>query len=160
MKNLIIGCLIATLCSCSNNNQSDKAMKDNKNPILGLGSVVTDNFTGKAWLNMLSTDVDNYDCMIYNVTFAPSIRNYWHTHSEGQILICTEGIGYYQERGKAAQKLESGVVVHIPAAVEHWHGAAPDNQFTHIGITPKASSNTVEWLDEVSNEEYNQAVNN
>ena len=135
-------------------------LKDNKKNILGLGSVVTDNFTGKAWLNMLSTDVDNYDCMIYNVTFAPATRNYWHTHSEGQILICTEGIGYYQERGKVAQKLETGTVVHIPALVEHWHGASPNSQFTHIGITPKASLNTVEWLDEVSNEEYNQAVNN
>lgn len=143
-----------------NNNQSEKAVKDNKKNILGLGSVVTDNFTGKAWLNMLSTDVDNYDCMIYNVTFAPSTRNYWHMHSEGQILICTEGIGYYQERGKVAQKLETGTVVHIPALVVHWHGASPNSQFTHIGITPKASLNTVEWFDEVSNEEYNQAVNN
>lgn len=151
---------MAILCSCSNNNKTEKIMKDNNEPILGLGDVVTDKFTGKAWLNMLSTEIDNYDCMIYNVTFLPSTRNYWHTHSEGQILICTEGIGCYQERGKAAQRLEPGVVVHIPALVEHWHGAAQESQFTHIGITPKASSNTVEWLDEVSNEEYNQAVNN
>lgn len=134
-------------------------MKENTEPLLGLGEVVTDNFTGEAWLHMLSTDVEKYDCMMYNVTFAPATRNYWHTHSEGQILICTEGIGYYQERGKVAQKLESGAVVHIPSGVAHWHGAAPDSRFTHIGVTPKANTNKVEWIGEVTDEEYNQVIN-
>lgn len=135
-------------------------MQENKEPLLGLGEVVTDNFTGKAWLRMLSTDPHKYDCMIYNVTFAPSTRNYWHTHSEGQILICTGGVGYYQEKENPARRLESGTVVHIPAGAVHWHGAAPESQFTHIGVTPKATTNKVEWIGEVTDEEYNKAVNN
>lgn len=133
-------------------------MKEQKKTILGLGKVVTENFTGKAWLRMLSTQSETYDCTIYNVTFAPSTRNYWHTHSEGQILICTEGVGYYQEKDSSALRLESGMVVHIPAGVSHWHGATPESRFTHIGITPKASRNIVEWGAEVTDEEYKNVV--
>lgn len=146
--------LLITAC----NNQINKNMKEQTEPILGLGEAVTENFTGEAWLRMLSTQPKTYDCTIYNVTFAPSTRNYWHIHSEGQILICTEGTGYYQEKEKPAQRLESGMVVHIPAGVVHWHGAAPDSHFTHIGITPKASQNKVEWIGEVTDEEYSNAV--
>lgn len=148
--------LLITAC----NNQTNKNMKEQTEPVLGLGEVVTENFTGEAWLRMLSAQSETYDCTIYNVTFAPSTRNYWHTHSEGQILICTEGKGYYQEKDKSAQPLESGMVVHIPAGVVHWHGATPNHQFTHIGITPKASQNRVEWIAQVTDEEYYQAVNN
>lgn len=129
---------------------------NNSEPILGRGGSVSDNFTGQAWLNMLSADTD-YDCSVYNVTFAPSSRNYWHRHSAGQILICTEGKGYYQEKGKPIQKLEVGTVVHIPADIVHWHGAAKDSSFTHIGITPRSSNNKVEWLGEVTDQEYNQS---
>lgn len=49
-------------------------------------------------------------------------------------------------------------VVNIPAGTIHWHGAAPDSRFTHIGITPEASRNQVEWLGEVTDEEYNRAT--
>lgn len=130
-----------------------------KEPVLGLGEPISDNFTGEAWLRMLSAQPE-YDCSIYNVTFAPGTRNYWHTHSVGQILLCTEGVGYYQERDEAARKLLTGDVVHIPAQIPHWHGAAPDSHFTHIGITPKASENKVEWLGEVTDQEYEQATAN
>lgn len=153
---LVVVLLLTTAC----NNQTDRNMKEKTEPILGLGEAVTVNFTGEAWLRMLSAQSDVYDCSIYNVTFAPSTRNYWHTHSEGQILICTEGTGYYQEKDKPAQYLESGTVVHIPAGVIHWHGATPESRFTHIGVTPKASQNIVEWIAEVADEEYNLAKNN
>lgn len=151
----VVICMAMTGCC---NNRSNSPMKDNNQPVLGLGEPIADNFTGEAWLRMLSIQPDVYDCTIYNVTFAPSTRNYWHTHSEGQILICTEGVGYYQETEKPARRLESGVVVHIPAGAVHWHGAAPDSRFTHIGITPKASRNNVEWFGEVTDEEYSKAI--
>lgn len=150
----VVAFLFATAC----NHQTDRNMKEKTEPVLGLGEVVTENFTGKAWLRMLSAQPETSDCTIYNVTFAPSTRNHWHTHSEGQILICTEGIGYYQEKDKPALRLESGMVVHIPAGVVHWHGATPYHQFTHIGITPKATQNRVEWIGEVTDEEYIQAT--
>ena len=159
MKNIsawVVILLLVTAC----NNQIKRDMKEKTEPVLGLGELVTENydFTGQAWLRMLSTQIETYDCMVYNVTFAPAARNFWHKHSEGQILICTEGVGYYQEKDKPAERLESGTIVHIPAGAIHWHGAAPDSRFTHIGITPKASINNVEWITEVTDQEYNQAV--
>lgn len=162
-------CVVAagmTLASCNSNSQSstnnaeDKEMKEvveNKEPIFGLGESINANFTGEAWLQNMSAVKEN-DCNIYNVTFAPGTRNYWHSHAVGQILLCTEGIGYYQEKGKPAQRLLPGAIVNIPANIMHWHGAAPDSRFTHIGITPKVSENSAEWGDPVTDEEYNEAV--
>ena len=115
-------------------------------------------FVGQSFLNMLSTE----QVSIGNVTFEPGCRNNWHIHNAaaggGQILLVTAGRGYYQEWGADARKLHPGDVVHIPAGVKHWHGAAPDSRFTHIGITPEASRNQVEWLGEVTDEEYNRAT--
>lgn len=150
------------LSSCHHkNNQTTEVMENtstqHSEPIMGLGEPVKDNFTGDAWLKMLSTQPE-YDCNIYNVTFAPATRNNWHSHSIGQILLCTEGIGYYQEKGKSAQRLKPGTVVNIPANTLHWHGAAPDSRFTHIGITPKVSENVTTWAGEVTNKEYKDAV--
>lgn len=112
------------------------------------------NFTGKAWLEMLVTQEDSLDCTIGNVTFAPGVRNSWHSHPGGQILLCTSGKGYYQEKGKLAQLLRSGDIVKIQPNVVHWHGAAPDSEFTHIAIGPQQSKGEVVWLNAVSDEEY------
>ena len=91
-----------------------------------------------------------------NVTFEPRCRNNWHIHHKAsQILICVGGDGWYQEWGKPAQKLHAGDVVNIPAEVKHWHGATADSWFQHISVSvpnPEASN---EWLDPVTDEEYN-----
>lgn len=158
MKNVILAAIILlSIVAC--NNQTTTTMKEKIDPILGLGDPVSENFTGEAWLTMLSAQPE-YDCQIYNVTFAPSTRNYWHKHSAGQILLCTEGVGYYQQKDNPAERLEQGTIVNIPAEVVHWHGAAPDSRFTHIGITPKVSENRVEWIGEVTDDQYKRAVDN
>jgi quercetin dioxygenase-like cupin family protein len=151
---LLAACLLMTV-AC--NSKTSTAMQTTTESVFGLGVPVSDNFTGEAWLRTLSAE-PGYDCQIYNVTFAPSTRNYWHRHAVGQILLCTEGIGFYQEQGAPARRLIPGDVVNIPAGTIHWHGAAPDSCFTHIGITPEASRNQVEWLGEVTDEEYNRAT--
>lgn len=122
------------LASCGN--QTNSTMETDKPPMFGLGNQIGQNFTGRAWLNNLSVLPTN-DCNVYNVTFDPGVRNSWHSHAVGQILLCTDGIGYYQEKGGEARRLGPGDVVNIPADVEHWHGATPDSRFSHIGITPK-----------------------
>lgn len=122
--------------------------------IFPLGHKALDYFIGDAYVEMLMTNPD-YDCLIYNVTFEPKARNYWHKHSSGQILLVTHGEGFYQERGKEAQYLNVGDIVEIPANVEHWHGASANSKFIHVGITPKSSQNKVEWLEPVTDEEYN-----
>lgn len=121
--------------------------------IFETGDKVQSYFTGDAFVKMLVTNPD-YDCMIYNVTFEPGARNYWHKHSLGQILLVTHGEGYYKEKGKPAQLLKVGDKVEIPSNVEHWHGATANRKFIHIGITPKSNENKVEWLEPVTDEEY------
>jgi quercetin dioxygenase-like cupin family protein len=64
-------------------------------------------FTGTAYVNMLVTDTDKqYTCQVYDVVFEAGARNNWHKHPGGQLLLVTDGKGYYQERGKAAQLLQ------------------------------------------------------
>lgn len=115
----------------------------------------TPNFTGEAWLEMMVTKADSMDCTVGNVTFAPGVRNSWHSHPGGQILLCTSGKGYYQEKGKAKQVLRPGDIVKIAPNVVHWHGAAPDSTFTHIAIGPQQSEGGAVWLAPVTDEEYN-----
>lgn len=115
----------------------------------------TPNFTGEAWLSMFVTKADSMDCTVGNVTFAPGVRNSWHSHPGGQILFCTSGEGRYQEKGKPVQVLRPGDVVKIAPNVVHWHGAAPDSEFTHIAIGPQQSKGGAVWLEPVTDEEYN-----
>ena len=69
--------------------------------VFSKGSLIVDNpnFTGEAWLDRFVTAADSMDCTVSKVTFAPGVRNSWHSHPGGQILLCTSGKGYYQEKG-------------------------------------------------------------
>ena len=40
------------------------------------------------------------------------------------MLIGVAGRGWYQEEGKPAIEILPGTIIHIPANVKHWHGAA------------------------------------
>ena len=114
-------------------------------------------FTGQAYLASISNN-EALGTHISNVTFEPGCRNNWHSHTGGQLLLVTAGRGYYQEKGEPARELRPGDVVEIPADVVHWHGAAPDSEFVHIGITPKAASNKTIWGGPVTDKEYAEAA--
>jgi 4-carboxymuconolactone decarboxylase len=110
-------------------------------------------FIGKSYLKPLNLK-DGLG--IFNVTFEPGCRNNWHIHHNGgQILLCTDGEGWYQEWGKPAQKLHPGDVVYIAPEIKHWHGATKESWFSHIaiGIPAKAASN--EWCEPVDDDHYN-----
>lgn len=128
----------------------------NKGGEFGLGEENTayaKYFIGKSYLNPLTQE----GVSTANVTFEPGCRNNWHIHHKGgQILLVTEGRGYYQEWGKPAQELKAGDVVNIPPEVKHWHGAAKNSWFSHIAIAVPAEGASNEWLEEVSDEEYNK----
>lgn len=110
-------------------------------------------FIGQAYLNMLTTE----GVGIGNVTFEPGCRNNWHIHRKGgQILLVTGGRGYYQAWGEEPQELHPGDVVHIPAEVKHWHGAAQDSWFSHLAVEIPAAGNSNEWLESVTDEVYNK----
>lgn len=111
------------------------------------------NFIGTAYLYPLS-EVKELNVPMFNVTFEPGCRNSWHSHSGGQLLIATAGIGYYQEKGKPARRLFPGDIVEIAPNVEHWHGAAPDSWFAHLAIECNPDNNKVTWLSPVNDDEY------
>ena len=82
----------------------------------------------------------------------------WHIHHAksggGQILVCVAGRGYYQEEGKEAVEMKPGDCINIPAEVKHWHGAAPDEWFSHLAIEVPGENGSNERLEPVSDEEY------
>lgn len=114
-------------------------------------------FIGNSYLKPLAK-TDNM--FIANVAFEPGCRNNWHIHHStkngGQILICVDGEGWYQEEGKEPRELHVGDVVTIPANVKHWHGAKKDSWFSHIAIEVPGENNSNEWCEPVTNEEYDK----
>jgi len=128
---------------------------ENQSPVFPKGDKASpDYFTGTTWVKLLVPNDDIFNCQIGNVVFEPGARNNWHTHSGGQILIATDGVGFYQEKGKPKQVLHKGDVVKILPDVWHWHGASPDSEFTHIAINPNTEKGVVEWSERVTDEEY------
>jgi len=122
------------------------------------GTVIPgDHFKGTAWLGMLITDLV-FNCPIGNVTFEPGARNSWHKHPGGQILLVTNGSGFYQERGKPARRLSRGDVVKILPNVEHWHGAGLDSSFSHIAITTNPQRGDAVRMEPLRDEEYRGAI--
>ncbi len=115
-------------------------------------------FIGNSYLKPLAKS-DESKISIANVTFEPRCRNNWHIHHAksggGQMLICVEGEGWYQEDGKPAQSLHPGDVVIIPANVKHWHGAK-NCWFSHLAVEVPGEDTSNEWLEPVTDEEYDK----
>ena len=129
--------------------------------IFGLGGpndAYAQYFTGQSYLNPL-TDPEKTQ-FVANVTFEPSCRNNWHIHRAtkggGQMLIGVAGRGWYQEEGKPAVEILPGTVIHIPANVKHWHGAASDGWFAHLAFEVPGEDTFNEWLEPVTDEEYDK----
>lgn len=115
-------------------------------------------FIGNSYLKPLTNPKETI--FMANVTFEPKCRNNWHIHKAdhdgGQILLCTDGCGWYQEWDKPAKKLYAGDVVYIPAGVKHWHGASKDSWFSHIAIECTGVNTSTEWCEEVDDEQYDK----
>lgn len=130
--------------------------KASANTIFPKGTKISsNNFTGTAWLKMLVTNDTIFNTSIGNVTFEPGTRTNWHYHPGGQILLVTNGIGRYQEKGKPVRKLHKGDIIKCEPNILHWHGAAPDSELSHVTIGTNPDKAAVVWLRPVLNEEYN-----
>jgi alkylhydroperoxidase/carboxymuconolactone decarboxylase family protein YurZ/quercetin dioxygenase-like cupin family protein len=118
-------------------------------------------FIGNSYLKPLTKPGESA-VFLANVTFEPKCRNNWHIHHSanggGQILICVEGEGWYQEEGKKAQSLKVGDVVVIPANVKHWHGAKANSWFSHIAVEVPGENTSNEWCEPVTDEEYEKLI--
>jgi len=146
-------CITATAC----NHKNPEKMNEGKNEMLfPKGEKLPDEwFTGNAYLSPLVAKDKNNEFSAGSVTFDPGARTNWHTHPKGQVLIITEGSGFYQERGKPARSIKKGEVVNIPEDTEHWHGATETTSMTHIAITNFKEEVQVTWLQAVTDAEFN-----
>jgi quercetin dioxygenase-like cupin family protein len=89
-----------------------------------------------------------------SVTFEPGARTAWHTHPLGQTLIVTAGSGCVQRWGGPIEEIRPGDVVWFPPGEKHWHGAAPTTAMTHIAIQEQLDGKVVDWMEQVSDEQY------
>jgi quercetin dioxygenase-like cupin family protein len=89
------------------------------------------------------------------VTFEPGARSNWHTHPLGQTLICTAGCGYVQSEGGSIRTIRPGDVVWCPPNEKHWHGASSTTAMTHIAIQEELNGKVVDWMEKVTDEQYN-----
>ena len=115
------------------------------------------NFTGGAQVEMLFDALAPSDASGGSVTFEPGARTAWHSHPRGQILIVTAGIGRVQRWGDPIEEIRAGDVVQIPAGQKHWHGASPRASMTHIAITEHLDGSRVQWMEQVSDAQYDAA---
>jgi quercetin dioxygenase-like cupin family protein len=91
------------------------------------------------------------------VTFEPGAHTAWHTHPLGQTLIVTAGCGWVQLEGAAAQSIRPGDVVWIAPGERHWHGATATTAMTHFAIQEQLDGKAVDWMEPVSDTQYQSA---
>jgi 4-carboxymuconolactone decarboxylase len=113
-----------------------------------------DNHTGNVWLYELNKPDSIFNISIAEAAFARGAKLDWHIHPAGQILLITNGTGYYQEKGRPVQTVHKGDVIKCMQGVVHWHGAAPNSNFAYIAVTPAQKGKTL-WLQRVAETEYN-----
>jgi 4-carboxymuconolactone decarboxylase len=112
-------------------------------------------FTGRVRVDPLFSVMEKSDTSGAYVTFEPGARSAWHTHPAGQRLVVVSGVGLTQQEGKPIQKIRPGDVVVCPPGVKHWHGAARTTAMTHFTVTGSVDGKTVEWMEKVTDDEYN-----
>jgi 4-carboxymuconolactone decarboxylase len=91
------------------------------------------------------------------VTFEPGARTAWHTHPLGQTLIVVSGSGWVQVDGGKKENIRAGDIVWFAPGERHWHGATATTAMSHIAIAEALDGKSVDWLEHVSDEQYQSA---
>ena len=115
-------------------------------------------FTGQVRIDPLFQANDPARVAGACVTFEPGARTAWHTHPLGQTLIVTTGLGRAQRLGGPIEEIRPGDVVWFPPGEKHWHGASPTAAMTHIAIQERLDGKAVEWMEHVTDEQYQGRV--
>ena len=111
-------------------------------------------FTGSVWQDPIIEADEPARVRALRVSFEPGARTAWHIHPLGQTLHVISGVGLMGLRNEAPQLIKAGDTVWIPPGEEHWHGASATNSMTHIAIQEALNGSVAEWLDKVSDGEY------
>jgi quercetin dioxygenase-like cupin family protein len=112
-------------------------------------------FTGTVRIDPLFEPRPPSSAIGISVTFEPGARTLWHSHPVGQTLVVTAGCGQAQSWGSPVEKIRPGDVIHFSPGEKHWHGATAITAMTHIAIYEQLDGESAEWMEEVSDEQYN-----
>ncbi|HMJ70383.1 MAG TPA: cupin domain-containing protein [Cyclobacteriaceae bacterium] len=123
------------------------------------GKGPADWFTGSVRIDPLFQPNGHRRAAAATVTFEPAARTAWHTHPLGQTLIVLSGVGLVQREGGQIEEIHPGDVVWFAPNEKHWHGASPAIAMTHIAIQEELNGKVVEWMERVSDEQYQQKTN-
>ena len=115
-------------------------------------------FTGTVRIDPLNSPPEPARVAMALVTFEPGARTAWHTHPFGQTLIVTAGSGWVQRKGGNIEEIHPGDVVYFEPNEKHWHGATTTTAMSHIAVQEKLNGSPVEWMEHVTDEEYNQPI--
>ena len=118
------------------------------------GKGPADYFTGTVRIDPLFEPTEPARAIGASVTFEPGARTAWHTHPLGQTLIVTAGCGRAQRWGGSIEEIRPGDVIRFAPGEKHWHGASPTTALTHIAIQERLDGKAVEWMEQVSDEQY------
>ncbi|MGH9595091.1 MAG: (R)-mandelonitrile lyase [Bryobacteraceae bacterium] len=118
------------------------------------GKGPADNFTGAVRIDPLFAAAAPGRARGASVTFEPGARTAWHTHPLGQTLIVTAGSGWVQRWGGSVEKIFPGDVVWFAPGEKHWHGATATTGMAHIAVQEELDGRVVDWLEQVSDEQY------
>ncbi len=116
------------------------------------------NFIGDVYLTAVFGGDGTSRLVVGLVRFTPGARTNWHSHANGQLLRCTDGIGLVATRDGNTIRMHAGDTVWTPAGEEHWHGGTAENMMCHYAIldeTPAGDATT--WLEPVTDEQYTDA---
>src|SRR5436309_6772245 len=111
-------------------------------------------FTGTVRIDPLFQAPPPARALAVSVTFEPCARTAWHTHPFGQTLIVTAGCGLVQSWGGPINEIRPGDVIWCPPGEKHWHGATADTAMTHIAIVEQLDGKSVDWMEKVSDAQY------
>lgn len=111
-------------------------------------------FTGTVRIDPLFAAQEPARAFGASVTFEPGARTAWHTHPLGQTLIVTSGCGRAQRWGGPIEEIRPGDVVRFAPGEKHWHGATATTAMTHIAIQEQLDGRAADWLEKVSDEQY------
>jgi quercetin dioxygenase-like cupin family protein len=112
-------------------------------------------FSGSVRIDPLFTPPEPARVAMALVTFEPGARTAWHTHPLGQTLLITAGSGWVQREGESIEKISQGDIVWFAPGEKHWHGATATTAMSHIAIQEKLNGSPVDWLEQVTDEQYN-----
>jgi len=118
------------------------------------GKGPADYFTGVVRVDPLFDAPEPARALGASVTFEPGARTAWHTHPLGQTLIVTAGCGWAQCEGGPVEEIWPGDVIWFAPGEKHWHGASATTAMTHLAIQEKLNGKAVDWMEQVSDEQY------